>query len=105
MIPNFAEASVFAFNSQKPGYKSFDIPLGKLTHFDHSITRLELRGISFNVPGTESPDPRDITCQMYKDKYGVTPGSTEFTMKTPALISTNPVPFGWVLCYVNVDSA
>ncbi|KAF4995929.1 hypothetical protein FDECE_12658 [Fusarium decemcellulare] len=100
-IQNFANASVFAFNSNQEGYKSFEIPLGKLTHFDASITSLELRGIFYNVPDNDAPDPNAITCQRYKDQYGAHPGSAAFTKKKPAHIATNPVPFGWVLCYVN----
>ncbi|KAH6871652.1 hypothetical protein B0T10DRAFT_522935 [Thelonectria olida] len=81
------------------------IPFGKLTHFDLSITGLQLKSVTVNVPGTAAPDVNKITCQMYKDQYGIQPGSAEFTKAKEALISTNDVSFGWVLCYVNVDAS
>ncbi|KAF4973186.1 hypothetical protein FSARC_438 [Fusarium sarcochroum] len=103
---NFATASVFAINKVKNTYKSVDVPFGKLTHIDYQITGLELRGVSFLLPDGQKIDPNKVTCQMYKDQLGTQPGSAAFTKKTPASISLlNPVEFGYVLCYVNVDSA
>ncbi|CZS81842.1 unnamed protein product [Fusarium graminearum] len=102
----FAKASVFAINKVENAYKSVQVPLGELTHMDYQLTSLELRGVGFLLPDGQKVDPQDITCQMYKDKFGTQPGSAAFNMKTPALISLlNPVQFGWVLCYVNVNSA
>ncbi|KAI5461757.1 hypothetical protein BGZ63DRAFT_404587 [Mariannaea sp. PMI_226] len=77
------------------------VPFGKLTHVDASITELQLQSISVVVPDTATPDIKTITCQMYKDQYGVVPGSARFTSTRPAKVSTNPVSLGWILCYVN----
>ncbi|OBS25005.1 hypothetical protein FPOA_05541 [Fusarium poae] len=102
----FAKASVFAINRVENAYKSVEVPLGKLTHMDYQLTSLELRGVGFLLPDGQNVDPQDITCQMYKDKFGTQPGSAAFNMETPAHVSLlNPVEFGWVLCYVNVDGA
>ncbi|KAM0189311.1 hypothetical protein ACHAPI_010077 [Fusarium lateritium] len=82
------------------------VPLGKLTTLaDVSITTLKLSALTINHPKNfESiPTVENISCQMYKDKYGVTPGSMEFTRSADAHISTNPVSLGWLLCYVNVE--
>ncbi|RGP74525.1 hypothetical protein FSPOR_1102 [Fusarium sporotrichioides] len=102
----FANASVFAINKVENVYKSVQVPLGKLTHMDYQLTSLELRGVGFLLPDGQKVDPQDITCQMYKDEFGTQPGSAAFNMETPAVVSLlNPVEFGWVLCYVNVNSA
>ncbi|KAK7413387.1 hypothetical protein QQX98_007764 [Neonectria punicea] len=103
-----AAANVLAVNNPISGSHSstpVKIPFGKLTHFDLSITELQLKGVTVTVPGATAPDASKVTCQRYKDQYGVQPGSTAFTKGHDALISTNTVEFGWVLCYVNVDSA
>ncbi|KAF5682003.1 hypothetical protein FDENT_7855 [Fusarium denticulatum] len=103
---NFATASVYAFNRDQNTHKFVDVPFGKLTHIDYQITDLELRGVQFLLPDGEKIDPEKVTCQMYKDSLGTQPGSAAFTKKTPAHISLfNPVQFGWVLCYVNVNGA
>ncbi|CEI62264.1 hypothetical protein FVEN_g10244 [Fusarium venenatum] len=102
----FAKASVFAINKVENAYKSVQVPLGKLTHMEYQLTSLELRGVGFLLPDDQKVDPQDITCQMYKDEFGTQPGSAAFNMKTPAYVSLlNPVEFGWVLCYVNVNGA
>ncbi|KAM0542728.1 hypothetical protein ACHAPJ_012661 [Fusarium lateritium] len=82
------------------------VPLGKLTTLaDVSITTLKLSALTIDHPKNFASVPTvdDISCQMYKDKYGVTPGSTKFTRSADAHISTNPVSLGWILCYVNVE--
>ncbi|PKS05939.1 hypothetical protein jhhlp_007772 [Lomentospora prolificans] len=102
-----AIANIIAINGFGPGAPPgvpVQVPFGTLTHVDLSITTLQLTGVTVNVPDAEAPADTDITCQMYKDQYGVQPGSAEFSKGKDAHISTNPVPFGWVLCYVNVHS-
>ncbi|KAF7556741.1 hypothetical protein G7Z17_g1254 [Cylindrodendrum hubeiense] len=81
------------------------VPFGTLTHYDYQVTGLQLKSVTVDVPWGVVPDVSDITCQMYRDQYGVQPGSAKFTSSQDASLSTNPVEFGWVLCYVNVDSA
>ncbi|RFN47745.1 hypothetical protein FIE12Z_8019 [Fusarium flagelliforme] len=99
-----AEAFVYAINKVDPGYKSVDVPFGKLTHIDYKLNSLELRGIGILLPKGQELDPEDVTCQMYKDALGTQPVSAAFRMRQPAEISpSKPVTFGWVLCYVNVD--
>ncbi|KAF2705095.1 hypothetical protein K504DRAFT_460865 [Pleomassaria siparia CBS 279.74] len=43
-------------------------------------------------------DINTIVCQAYKDQDGKVKGSAEFTFANPALIATNPVQEGSVLC-------
>ncbi|KAH7131322.1 hypothetical protein EDB81DRAFT_808364 [Dactylonectria macrodidyma] len=105
---NVAVANVIAINKPLDGSHSstaVKIPFGKLTHFELPITGLKLKGVTVTVPGAVAPDASKVTCQMYKDKYGVQPGSAAFNKAHEALISTNTVQFGWVLCYVNVAPA
>ncbi|KAF4978471.1 hypothetical protein FZEAL_5157 [Fusarium zealandicum] len=97
-----AVANIYAINGQTK--KPLEIPFGKLTHFDLSITELQLYDVTIDIVGIPPPGVGAVTCQMYKDSDGIRPGSAEFTKDNPALISTNPVDFGWVLCYVNVDA-
>ncbi|KPM38336.1 hypothetical protein AK830_g8229 [Neonectria ditissima] len=99
-----AFANVIAVNNPISGSHSstpVKIPFGKLTHFDLSITGLQLKSITIDVPGVTAPDASEVTCQRYQDQYGVQRGSAAFTKAKEALISTNTVEFGWVLCYVN----
>lgn len=82
--------------------KTVDVPFGRLTHVaDTPITELQLVGAVVTVPGQSQIDASKITCQRYNDQYGTKVGSAPFTTSSPALISTNPVDFGWVLCYVH----
>jgi hypothetical protein len=101
-VANVVAVNGFGSSQSKTPVK---IPFGKLTHYDLSITGLQLKSVTVNVPGATAPDVNKITCQMYKDQYGIQPGSAEFTKAKEALIATNAVQFGWVLCYVNVDSS
>lgn len=77
------------------------VPFGKLTRVDNlDITELQLHSVTVNVEGVEAPSVDDVSCRRYRDKFGVQPGGTEITKENPALIATNAVDFGWVLCYV-----
>ncbi|KAM0545361.1 hypothetical protein ACHAPJ_011433 [Fusarium lateritium] len=78
-----------------------NVPLGVLTHAKRQVTEIEIARAYSTVKGVKAPNADDITCQMYKDKYGSVPGSKDFTAKKSALIATNPVEFGWLLCRVN----
>ncbi|KAF5000242.1 hypothetical protein FGRMN_1874 [Fusarium graminum] len=82
-----------------------NVPLGVLTHNPKSgpITELEIARIYSSVEGVKPPKEDQVVCQMYKDQWGTIPGSKEFTSKKSALISTNPVPLGWVLCRVKAN--
>ncbi|KAH7123498.1 hypothetical protein B0J13DRAFT_566710 [Dactylonectria estremocensis] len=103
-----AVANVIAVNKPLDGTHSstaVKIPFGKLTHVDLPITNLMLKSVTVTASGVAAPDVSKVTCQMYKDKYGVQPGSAAFNKKHEAYISTNTVQFGWVLCYVNVSPA
>jgi hypothetical protein len=80
---------------------SVRIPFGKLTHFDKlPITSLEVRGVMVSGDGLPVPDDKKVRCRRYKDQYGLQLGSLEFKKGKEALISTNSVDFGWVLCRV-----
>ncbi|KAF4965612.1 hypothetical protein FSARC_6599 [Fusarium sarcochroum] len=94
-----AYANVMVYNSADHSQQPVRIPLAQLTTLDYKVTKLDLISLSVHIPDIPSPDTKDVVCQRYKDKYGVQFGSTEFTDGKPALISTNPVEFGWVLCY------
>jgi hypothetical protein len=101
-----AYANVMVYNSADHSQQPVRIPFGQLTNLDqYKITKLDLVGLSVNIPDIPAPDIKDVVCQRYNDKYGVQLGSTEFTYENPALISTNPVEFGWVLCYVRGKSS
>ncbi|KAF4981035.1 hypothetical protein FZEAL_3087 [Fusarium zealandicum] len=80
-------------------HKFIDVPFGKLTHVDYQIMRLEFAGVT---PDGQKVDPTKVTCQMYKDQFGIESGSTDFSSKNAAYISTNNVDLGWILCYVEV---
>ncbi|RBR18114.1 uncharacterized protein FIESC28_06180 [Fusarium coffeatum] len=82
-----------------------NVPLGVLTHQDNvKITELEIVNVFSTVKGVKAPKDDQIVCQMYKDKYATIPGSAEFTAKKSAVISTNSVPLGWILCRVKASS-
>ncbi|KAM5363518.1 hypothetical protein ACJZ2D_011961 [Fusarium nematophilum] len=89
-----ANAVILVFNEAEHSQTPMRIPLGQLTSANYQITKLSLESVNLNVPDIPSPDVEDIVCQRYKDKYGIQPGSTEFSKGKPALISTNPVEFG-----------
>ncbi|GKU05997.1 hypothetical protein FLAG1_08269 [Fusarium langsethiae] len=80
-----------------------NVPLGVLTHSKRKITEIEIARAYSTVDGVEPPKVDQITCQMYKDQYGSVPGSKDFTAKKGAVISTNSVDFGWLLCRVNAS--
>ncbi|KAF4959589.1 hypothetical protein FSARC_10675 [Fusarium sarcochroum] len=80
-----------------------NVPLGVLTHATRKVTEIEIARAYSTVKGVKAPDVDQITCQMYKDKYGSVPGSKDFTADEGARISTNPVEFGWLLCRVNAS--
>ncbi|KAM0428190.1 hypothetical protein ACHAPT_007091 [Fusarium lateritium] len=85
--------------------KTVTVPFGQLTHHDLQVSELRIESIAVQLPGGAiEPDINDVTCQMYKDEGGLDPGSAEFTINKPALLSTNTVQFGWVLCYVEVGA-
>jgi hypothetical protein len=77
------------------------VPFGKLTHFNKlPVNSLEVRGIMVGGDGLPIPKDDKVKCRRYKDQYGLQPGSVEFQKGKEALISTNVVDFGWVLCRV-----
>lgn len=97
--------AIMTINDPISGEKSthpLNVPLGVLTHQKNTgITKLEIARVYSTVKGVDAPEIDQITCQMYKDEYGTQPGSAEFTAKKDALISTNTVSLGWILCRVN----
>jgi hypothetical protein len=81
-----------------------NVPLGVLTtNKGVKITELEIARIYSSVEGVKPPKADQVTCQMYKDQWGTVPASKDFTAKKSAIISTDPVPLGWVLCRVNAS--
>ncbi|KAF5591267.1 hypothetical protein FPANT_5729 [Fusarium pseudoanthophilum] len=94
-----ANAVIMIVNSADNSRQPVRIPLAQLTTLDYQVTELRLESLNVNIPDIESPELGDVVCQRYKDRYGVQLGSVEFSHEQPALISTNPVEFGWVLCY------
>lgn len=105
---NMGFANILAITGPSGGQhteETVTVPYGRLTHHDDmAISELRLESIGVQLPGGAiEPDIRDVTCQMYKDEHGLDPGSREFTIDRPALLSTKAVPFGWVLCYVEVE--
>lgn len=99
-------AKVTAINHNLSGNttpdKELEIPFGTLFHVDDTpITELRLKGAGATVPDLPEVNVSKITCQRYNDQYGTRVGSAPFTAESPALISTNAVEFGWVLCYIH----
>ncbi|KAL4731472.1 hypothetical protein ACLX1H_000440 [Fusarium chlamydosporum] len=90
-----AYANVMVVNAADHSQQPVRIPLAQLTSLNYQVTELRLMSLSVHVPDIPSPDVKDVVCQRYNDKYGIQFGSTEFTDGKPALISTNPVEFGW----------
>jgi hypothetical protein len=81
-----------------------NVPLGVLTtNKGVKVTELEIARIYSNVEGVKIPKADQVTCQMYKDQWGTIPASKDFTAKKSAVLSTNPVALGWVLCRVNAS--
>lgn len=107
---NGAYANIMAINhpiSSSGGESEstpLNIPLGQLTHFENlEVTTLQLLGVTVSVPDLPELDESKVTCQRYNDAYGVQPGSAPFNTAVNASLSTNPIEFGWVLCYVNAN--
>lgn len=100
-----AYANIMVYNSADHSQQPIQIPLGQLTNANYHVTKLSLISLSVHIPDIPSPDVKDVVCQRYKDQYGVQPGSAQFSYDNPALIATNPVDFGYVLCYVKPTSA
>ncbi|RGP79812.1 hypothetical protein FLONG3_2126 [Fusarium longipes] len=104
----YVGVAIMTVNSPISGEKSTlpqNVPLGVLTHQDGVfVTELEIVNAFSTVKGVKAPKNDQIVCQMYKDQYATLPGSAEFTAKKPALISTNSVPLGWILCRVKANA-
>ncbi|KAE9374420.1 hypothetical protein N431DRAFT_455183 [Stipitochalara longipes BDJ] len=49
---------------------------------------------------TEKVDINAVECRAYKDLEGMQPGSVAFNVKIPALLSTNLVDIGSIICYI-----
>lgn len=77
---------------------SFDVEVDKLTV-------VELPSVcGLKIVSVDGADAKSIKCKAYTDKEGKEPGSDEFTQEVPALIATNPVQEGSILC-VSGDNA
>ena len=77
------------------------IELNVLTGFDLSVT-------SINIDSSVAPSNVDLStieCSAFKDDAGVIPASNPFALAQAALISTNLVEIGSVLCYVTEASS
>lgn len=60
-----------------------------------------LRASAINITSVTSDlDINTIECRAYQDTDGVVPGSAPFTVKNPAMLSTQIVNESSVLCYV-----
>ncbi|KAF4465937.1 hypothetical protein FALBO_7221 [Fusarium albosuccineum] len=97
----FVGVAIMTYNGDES--TPLNVPLGVLTHDTRKVTKIEIGRAYSTVKGVKAPKVDQITCQMYKDKYGSVPASKDFTAKKSALISTNPVEFGWLLCRVNAS--
>ncbi|KAI8673042.1 hypothetical protein LRP88_02433 [Fusarium phalaenopsidis] len=102
MVPNHVSAKVVAVNGfgKDQTKHTILVPLGRLTHVSRTqITELRVEGVD-HVAEAPKPAEDNIVCQRYLNQYASKIGSERFTKKEPAHISTNPVDFGWILCYV-----
>lgn len=71
---------------------SFDVEVDKLT-------AVELPSVcGLKIVSADGVDVKSVKCKAYKDAEGTQPGSAEFTSDKPALIATNPVQEGSILC-------
>lgn len=79
--------------------KTFEVEIGKLV-----VGKLEsVCGLKL-VSATDA-DLAAIECQAFKDAEGKDPGSAKFTAAKPALIATNPVQEGSILCTIGGGSS
>jgi hypothetical protein len=80
----------------KPTFQTIpNVELNSLAFSSLEITALQIEPGSGN-----GVDAHAVECRRYKDHDGLVPGSTPFDDTTKAIISTNKVAFGSVLCYV-----
>ncbi|KAI1653069.1 hypothetical protein F4813DRAFT_285003 [Daldinia decipiens] len=106
--PSFAKVNLVAINRPISGEwseKRVTVDLATLSHQENlPITGLAIESVYITAPpapGLSAIGVADITCQRYKDQFGVQRGSAAFTSSVNASISTNSVDFGYVLCYAN----
>ncbi|KAF2442127.1 hypothetical protein P171DRAFT_433686 [Karstenula rhodostoma CBS 690.94] len=78
-----------------------------LTSFDVEVDKLtvvELPSVcGLKIVSADGADVKDIKCQAYRDAEGKSKGSKQFTFDDPALIATNPVQEGSILCIGSGD--
>ncbi|KAI1802438.1 hypothetical protein F4811DRAFT_529215 [Daldinia bambusicola] len=105
--PAAARVNLIAINHPVSGAHSqqlVPVDIATLTHKDNlPITGFSIDSISVTVPpapGQPAITKDDIVCQRYQDQWGTQRGSAAFTSDKDALVSTNSVDFGYVLCYV-----
>jgi hypothetical protein len=87
------------FADGTPYYEPSPIEMNKLTQINtDGVYQISLDKQASNL------DVNSIECRAYKDADGVVPGSAPFTKANPALLSTNGVHVGSILCYVTGSS-
>ncbi|KAL1603895.1 hypothetical protein SLS60_005487 [Paraconiothyrium brasiliense] len=73
-----------------------------LSQFDVEVDKLVAISLpsvcGLKIVSADGVDKSKVTCQAYIDAEGKNKGSKEFTADKPALIATNPVQEGSILC-------
>jgi len=77
---------------QNTTLSTFDVEIGSLYVQDFPSV------CGFKINSADGADVASVKCQAYKDAEGTEKGSAEFTADKPALIATNPVQEGSILC-------
>jgi hypothetical protein len=93
--------AAMTYNAADDSTVPMNVPLGVLTHQNNKLTEFEIARVYSTVKGVNPPKIEDVTCQMFKDKYGTIPASKDITIKSGSDISKKPVDLGWILCRVN----
>ncbi|KAF2636343.1 hypothetical protein P280DRAFT_155891 [Massarina eburnea CBS 473.64] len=76
----------------------------KLEAFEVTLNTLFVQDLTstcgLELLSADGADLAAIQCQAFKDPVGTVKGSAQFNQASPALISTNPVNIGSILCTV-----
>ncbi|KAF4456873.1 hypothetical protein F53441_1084 [Fusarium austroafricanum] len=99
-VPEVGVAAM-TYNAADKSTVPMNVPLGVLTTQKTKLTEFEIARVYSNVKGVNAPKAEDVTCQIYKDKYGTIPVSKDITVKGGGVLGKKPVDLGYVLCRVN----
>ncbi|KAF2097738.1 hypothetical protein NA57DRAFT_76547 [Rhizodiscina lignyota] len=87
-------------NNPNGSTQTITVKLNQLQYSSLEVTKLQVS----NDNGAGGINSNFVECRMYKDAAGTQVGSLPFNTTDPALISTNTVSIGSLLCYVIKNS-